>query len=79
MKMLVVFTQLFREVCAPFNISVPIVGSNSSVDGTNVTYPSPSPSIVSTSEGGKKVIGFGVGWVGSVVLMIVVALSATLL
>ena len=32
-----VFTTLFEEVCQKFNISVPVLGNNSSVDGTNVT------------------------------------------
>lgn len=43
---LTVFTTLFQEVCQPFNISVPILGSNSSANGTNVTFtPGGSPSI----------------------------------
>lgn len=39
------FTTLFGEVCAQYNITVPTIGSNSSANGTNVTYPSPTASI----------------------------------
>jgi len=38
-----VFTTLFGQVCAKYNISVPVLGSNSSTNGTNVTFPSPGP------------------------------------
>ena len=41
----IVFTTLFGEVCQKFNISVPVLGSNSSGNGTNVTVvvpPQPS-------------------------------------
>ncbi|KAH9809508.1 hypothetical protein Tdes44962_MAKER06115 [Teratosphaeria destructans] len=40
------FTTLFGEVCTQFNISVPVIGSNSSANGTNVTYPSSTASMV---------------------------------
>ena len=40
------FTTLFGEVCAQFNISVPVVGSNTSINGTNVTYPVPTASTI---------------------------------
>jgi hypothetical protein len=33
----IVFSTLFGEVCQKFNISVPVLGSNSSGNGTNVT------------------------------------------
>ncbi|KAF2771712.1 hypothetical protein EJ03DRAFT_334641 [Teratosphaeria nubilosa] len=38
------FTTLFGEVCAQFNITVPVIGSNSSANGTNVTYTPPTAS-----------------------------------
>ncbi|KAK1058987.1 hypothetical protein LTR74_012963 [Friedmanniomyces endolithicus] len=41
-----VFTTLFGQVCAKYNISVPVLGSNSSTNGTNVTFPSPMASAV---------------------------------
>lgn len=37
----IVFTTLFGEVCQKFNISVPVLGSNSSGNGTNVTVVAP--------------------------------------
>jgi hypothetical protein len=33
----IVFSTLFGEICQKFNISVPVLGSNSSGKGTNVT------------------------------------------
>lgn len=70
---LYIFTTLFGEVCAPFNISVPVVGSGDAVNGTNVTFPSPSPSTVMTSGGGKKVVGSEIGWMGNLVVIGVVS------
>ena len=63
------FTTLFREVCAPFNITVPLIGSNSSANGTMVTYPAPSYSVVPATGVGSMVSRSG--W-----LMLVVAMAA---
>jgi hypothetical protein len=65
---------LFGDVCSKFNITVPVVGSNSSANGTNVTFVPPSstptPTIVPSKGGaaasllakgdGKAVAIFGV-------------------
>lgn len=79
MKVVLVFTALFGEVCAPFNISVPVVGSSGAVNGTNVTYPSPSPSVVMSSGGWRKRVELGSGWLGSLVLVVAVGLSVRIL
>ena len=55
------FTSLFDEVCSQFNITVPILGSNSSVNGTNVTFPAhTAPSVVPyTGVAGQSVDAAG--------------------
>lgn len=60
----VVFTTLFGEVCQKFNISVPVLGSNSSGNGTNVTVvASPQPSAEpSTGSAGKAYGGGYLSW-----------------
>jgi hypothetical protein len=47
----IVFTTLFGEVCQKFNISVPVLGSNSSSNGTNVTIGAPSQPSTEPSTG----------------------------
>jgi len=51
------FTTLFGDVCSQFNISVPVVGSNSSANGTNVTYPIPTAPITPYTGHGNAVAG----------------------
>lgn len=54
----IVFTTLFGEVCQKFNISVPVLGSNSSGNGTNVTFGAlPQPSAESSTGSGDKAYG----------------------
>lgn len=43
LKVEIVFSKLFGEVCKKFNISVPVLGSNNSGNGTTFV-PSPFPS-----------------------------------
>jgi len=47
----VVFTTLFEEVCQKFNISVPVLGSNSSGNGTNLTVATPPQPSTEPSTG----------------------------
>jgi hypothetical protein len=60
---------LFGEVCEKFNISVPVLGSNGSANGTNVTS-GMKPS--STGEPYDIIIvtGLGGGLLGFVVLAV---------
>lgn len=60
----IVFSTLFGEVCQKFNISVPVLGSNSSGNGTNVTVAVPSqPSTeVSTGWASKTYDGGYLSW-----------------
>ncbi|KAF2162263.1 hypothetical protein M409DRAFT_27266 [Zasmidium cellare ATCC 36951] len=55
------FTTLFGDVCSKFNISVPVVGSNSSANGTTVTPPSPSGSIVPYTGSATSTFTIGSG------------------
>ena len=76
----VVFTTLFGEVCQKFNISVPVLGSNSSGNGTNVTTTAtpPHPSMEpSTGLAGKAYSGGYLCWTFSGALCI--AATAVLL
>jgi hypothetical protein len=70
----IVFTTLFGEVCQKFNISVPVLGSNSSGNGTNVTVPTPpQPSIeASTGLTAKMYSGGYLSWSLSGILCITV-------
>jgi hypothetical protein len=70
LTVVVVFTTLFEEVCQKFNISVPVLGSNSSGNGTNVTVAAPPQPSTEPSTGlaDKVVIGRHTSWVLSGVL-----------
>jgi hypothetical protein len=67
-----VFTTLFGEVCQKFNITVPVLGSNSSGNGTNVTAVAPpQPSTeASTGWAGKAYSGGCLSWTLSGVLFV---------
>ncbi|TKA69054.1 hypothetical protein B0A55_08714 [Friedmanniomyces simplex] len=69
------FTTLFGQVCAQFNISVPVLGSNSSANGTNVTYSTPTASPVPYT--GQASVG--PASCGAVVIMLAVGLALSLL
>lgn len=66
---LLAFTTLFGQVCEAFNISVPVVGSNSSANGTNVSFPSPT-AIVTPYTGAASGFTEGVNLGGVVVLVV---------
>lgn len=67
-----VFTTLFGEVCQKFNITVPVLGSTSSGNGTNVTAVAPpQPSTeASTGWAGKTYSGGYLSWTLSSVLFV---------
>ena len=67
-----VFTTLFGEVCQKFNITVPVLGSNSSGNGTNVTAVAPpQPSTeASTGWAGKAYSEGYLSWTLSSVLFV---------
>ena len=69
-----VFTTLFGQVCAKYNISVPVLGSNSSANGTNVTFPSPSPTVAVVPYTGTASFGPE----GCAVLVVVLAVGLAL-
>ena len=67
-----VFTTLFGEVCQKFNITVPVLGSNSSGNGTNVTALAPPQPSTEPSTGwtGKAYSGGYLPWTLSSVLFV---------
>lgn len=70
-----VFTTLFAEVCQQFNISVPVLGSNGSTNGTNVTtaplpHSTTQPFVGSAAKGP---VGQYVAWMASGLVCVVVA------
>lgn len=70
--MVVVFTTLFGEVCQKFNISVPVLESDSSGNGSNVTVAAPPrPSTeASTGSAGKAYGGGYMSWTLSGILCV---------
>ena len=67
-----VFTTLFGEVCQKFNITVPVLGSNSSGNGTNVTAVAPPQPLTEASTGwaGKAYSEGYLSWTLSSVLFV---------
>jgi hypothetical protein len=67
-----VFTTLFEDVCQKFNISVTVLGSYNSGNGTNVTVMTPpQPSIEpSTGFGERATAGPHMSWLLSGALYI---------
>lgn len=71
-----VFTTLFEEVCEKFNISVPVLGSNSSGNGSNVTVPVPAgPSTTPFVGASNHAFTSGhILWLSSFVAFVIAAL-----
>jgi hypothetical protein len=72
-----VFTTLFASVCSKFNISVPVLGSNGSANGTKVTTvtsPSLPNSTVEPFVGAAREVFVGkhAAWMGSGLVCFVV-------
>lgn len=70
-----VFTTLFEEVCQKFNISVPVLGSNSSSNGSIVTVPiSAGPSTTPfVGASNNAFAGAHILWLSSLVACVVAA------
>jgi hypothetical protein len=70
--LVIAFTTLFGEVCQKFNISVPVLGSNSSGNGTNVTVAAPPQPSTEASIGSAGSMCSGVSWAMSGLLCVTV-------